>query len=491
MLTLPAPFIPPLSFFFTMDSIPKKPLKPGVVNLPGGTPASATLVADLVYEDFKAHHCFWNDQDFTNHLSHHILSLHDLGAPAECIQMMYDNEAAKQRPLHHNRAPASANRITQENWLGSLGHAGANMYPDYLAFFSVEISTHGVSGALERYVFSPEANGNGSLMLARFVASSLEHPMIQAGFGIEFGLDFMVAQGLAQAAVTAPEGVGVMDMPSGVPEIQDGPPTTLLELLREVYDSPKLAPPPYEKTITRARFEEWMTSNPERDAAICEIYAKWTFDLHPLDPDEYFAAKIEECMWQATLLLGATSKAGRKPRMDFILMHFLTGALLLRAVIDAVQKPLYKAQLLQTYARAFAQAIVLRGRPRIDPTLAMGYPARPLLPGDAAAGGGGSPWLPLLNNAALHPEAHVIKSMRTLFYCAQQYGRTPAGSVVGAVDAAGNETHSGAEKLDGTLFIRVAGALTEALGWVAHGEKEGSWDISGIGWEEAWSESEC
>ncbi|KAJ7446126.1 hypothetical protein FB451DRAFT_1538041 [Mycena latifolia] len=469
-----------------MDSLPTKSLKPGVVNLPGETPASAALVADLVYEDFKTHHCFWNDEKFVNHLSHHVLSLHDFGAPAECIQAMYDHEAAKQRLLHYNRAPGVANRINEDNWLGSLGDADATLYPDYLAFFASKIAEHGVSGALERYVFSAEANSNGALMLARF-ATGLEHPMVQAGFGIEFGQDFIVAQGLAQAALTAPAGFGVMDIPAGVPEIRDGPPTTLLALLREVYDSPQLAPPPYEKKITPAQFKQRM-ANPARDAALRDIYAKWTFDLHPRDPEAYFDAKIEECMWQAALLLGASGRAGRPPRMDFILMHFVTNALLLRAVVRAVAAPLHKAQLLQAYARAFAQAIILRGRPRIDPALAMGYPARPLPPGELA-GGGGSAWLPLLRNAAAHREVHLITSTRTLFYCAREYGRTPAGAVAGALDGEGKETHPGAAELDGTLFIRVAGVLTEALGWVDHGGKEGSWDFSGIGWDEAWSDS--
>jgi len=73
-----------------------------------------------------------------------------------------------------------------------------------------------------------------------------------------------------------------------------------------------------------------------------------------------------------------------------------------------------------------------------------------------------------------------------LFYCAQKYGNTAAGRVIGAVDGAGNETHKGSTKLDGTLFLRVAGELTNGLGWVAHGEEERFWDFSGIGWEEAW-----
>jgi hypothetical protein len=82
-----------------------------------------------------------------------------------------------------------------------------------LAFFLLQISKDGVPAVLDRYVFSPEANANGSMMLFRFV-SGLLHPIIQAGvrpsyssvvvqlfifvvkqFGIEFGQDFMVAQG--------------------------------------------------------------------------------------------------------------------------------------------------------------------------------------------------------------------------------------------------------------------------------------------------------
>lgn len=289
-----------------------------------------------------------------------------------------------------------------------------------------------------------------------------------------------------------------MDLQSGVPEVQSGPPTTLLALLREVYESPELAPTPYEPdALNSARLAKWMSSDSGRGAALRSIYAKWTFNLDGgATQDADFANKVEECMWQATLLLGATGKSGRKPRMDFFLMHFLTGSLFLRVVLDAVKNPLHKAQLLQAYARSVALFVILRGRPRIDPALAMSYSALPapstgpdehVSVSTLGKLGGGSPWLAVLNNAGVHPEPHVIKSIRMLFYCAQRYGRTPAGAVIGAMDSAGKETHKGASALDGTLFIRVAGVLTDGLGWVAHGEKEAFWDLSGLGWEEAWS----
>lgn len=143
---------------------------------------------------------------------------------------MFDQEAATQRPLRHGKVEVKTDGITEANWTTHLGGAkcviccfsvrsvglirrrSAHMYPDYLEFFSSAIAKHGVSRALERYVFSPEANCNGALMLGRFVGG-LVHPYIQAGvcggfrflqrlkaniilqFGIEFGQDFMVAQG--------------------------------------------------------------------------------------------------------------------------------------------------------------------------------------------------------------------------------------------------------------------------------------------------------
>ncbi|KAJ7689939.1 hypothetical protein B0H17DRAFT_1160060 [Mycena rosella] len=465
-----------------MDSFPVQPLKPGLVNLPGATPASAALVVELLRQDFQAHHCFFNDQLFHDHLSHHILALHDLGAPTELIRAMHDVELAMQRPLHPNGTPEATNRITRENWTGRLGEEHADMYPDYLVFFSAEIVKHGVTDVLENYVFSPEANRNGSLMLARFVGGAL-HPLIQTGVW------------LACAAVTTPEAASLMDIPSGLPEIKSGPPTTLLALLREVHESPKLTPMPGDKDgRSFGRLMKWFNADPERSAAIREIYARWTFNVEDDAPKEYFDEKIEECMWQATLLLGATGRPGRRPRMDFFLMHFLTAGLGLRVILDALKKPLHKAQLLQVYARSAALFILFRGHPRIDPALAMSYTALPrpsqalsdteFAPGTA---GGGSPWFALVNSAALHPEPHVIKTIRALFYCAQQYGRTSPGAIICAADAGGNETHNGAAKLDGTLFIRVAGVLTDALGWVAHGEEARAWEFSGIGWEDTWS----
>ncbi|KAJ7237857.1 hypothetical protein C8J57DRAFT_1566777 [Mycena rebaudengoi] len=161
-----------------MDSLQnqKKPLtlKPGLVNLPGATPASTALVVELLRKDVADHHCYFNDDHFHNHLSHQILSLHDLGASAECVQAMYDKEAAIQRPLHPNGTPAESNRITEQNWTSHMGEENAHMYPDYVTFFTPEIAKHGVPSVLERYLFSPEA------VSVRVVLDALKQPLHKA-----------------------------------------------------------------------------------------------------------------------------------------------------------------------------------------------------------------------------------------------------------------------------------------------------------------------
>lgn len=71
----------------------------------------------------------------------------------------------------------------------------------YLAFFSKVVLEKGAAVALEEHIFSPKANfdparegKNQPEMLNRFV-SSLLHPMIHTGYGVEFGLLGMVAEG--------------------------------------------------------------------------------------------------------------------------------------------------------------------------------------------------------------------------------------------------------------------------------------------------------
>ncbi|KAJ6627656.1 hypothetical protein B0H10DRAFT_2161041 [Mycena sp. CBHHK59/15] len=444
------------------------PVEPGLIHSPS-TPSSADVLQQLLHKDFLTHHCFFNDAGFHNHLQHHLVAAYDMGAPQELLRIIYADEASILRPLNRE-----GDDITVVNWTTRLGEHKA--YASYLAFFSDQISKEGVEETFRKYVLVPEANGNNALMLGRFLGGAL-HPFLQIG---------RWPQSLPRALLLP---FSTCRRPSrDLDSTSKG--ATLLSLLREVYQSEILKPVmPYDPdALLSERFNK-LAEDERRAAEIKRIYTQWPIDttLTGRASDAEFASKSEECLWQATLLLAATSKPNRAPRLDFLLMHVLTSALCIPSLFKIIPDPVHKAQLLQGYVRSSALFVLTSGRPRIDIPLLMSYSQFPLPPlpapkpelaaalGDPRVEGESNPWLAVVQNALHHKDAHVIKAVRTLYYCAQHYGLTAPGAAIGARDGAGEETHAGAGKMDGTVFIRAAGVLSEALGWVA-----------ALGWDAAW-----
>lgn len=71
--------------------------------------------------------------------------------------------------------------------------------------------------------------------------------------------------------------------------------------------------------------------------------------------------KMEELFWVATVLVGASSRPGYKPRMDFFMMHGLTSALFLPGMLEMLS-PSSRAQLLHSHFRVMIGYWVSRGR---------------------------------------------------------------------------------------------------------------------------------
>jgi hypothetical protein len=219
--------------------------------------------------------------------------------------------------------------------------------------------------------------------------------------------------------------------------------------------------------------------------------------------------KIEEILFVGTLLLSGTGRKGRKPRLDFFLMHIVTSSIFLKPICGSLRNAEHKAALLRAFVPAMLVFVLSRGRPRIDAELAMSYTAFPRPPTFSKPPGNGpsspppnasseaigspgvnedyNPWLSLMEGCLYHSEPHVVKVMRTLYFAAQQYGDKP--SVPGAWmtgSSAAEETHTGIGKVDGTVFVRAAGVVMDTLGWSGHGQKEGQWDTSALGFDAAW-----
>lgn len=142
--------------------------------------------------------------------------------------------------------------------------------------------------------------------------------------------------------------------------------------------------------------------------------------------------------------------------------------------------------LLRTY---FASALVVwvsRGRPpipitsfyeRSSPNLPPPGP-KPTPSKDTLAVGTSiypNTWLPILQSTILHPNEHLCKLQRALAHYSALYGTTEAGTW----KKEGIELE-GVEKLDGTLFARVAGLTMGRLGWLREGDQKGEWDFDGL-----------
>ena len=102
----------------------------------------------------------------------------------------------------------------------------------------------------------------------------------------------------------------------------------------------------------------------------------------------------------------------------------------------------------------------------------------------------GNAWPRIIQNAVRFQDEHMPKIARALMGCAVRWG-TRAPGYFSAFAAADQEEKArrgvrlapaleGIERLDGTLFVRVAGLTFDRLGWVDEGEKAGMWDLDGI-----------
>ena len=305
--------------------------------------------------------------------------------------------------------------------------------------------------------------------------------------------------GLSEAAVTDPLPSNVFHSEKAEEKVETSQSATLLELLAEVYESKILHPPmPYDPDALLSARTRLALANggAEEIHRICSQY-RISGDFKEAD----LASKVEECIWVSTLLMASTGREGRKPRLDFFLMHLVTSSLFLKPILALLEKPAHKVALLNTYIPTIVLTTLTRGRPRINPKLLMSYTDIPRPPvsagklpephntslGNPQNDTDYNPWPAMIEAVQYHRDSHVPKTLRTLIFASQNYGDKAPGTAVGAFHRDSTvETHNGTGKMDGTIFVRAAGLVMETLGWVSYGQKDGGWDGSALGWDAAW-----
>lgn len=200
-------------------------------------------------------------------------------------------------------------------------------------------------------------------------------------------------------------------------------------------------------------------------------------------------------------------------------MHLVTSVAFIPSLLARIShSPHSQVLLLRSYLAVTLSWYIARARPKLDvrafftsstatsyplPINALPTPHRDALPGqDKVQTRVPDPWLPLVQTTVVHPDEHLPKAVRTLASWASKFGSIPAGTFsgpsTGVADAVQGDRIKqplgttarkdaiktelpGAEFLDGTLFVRVAGLTVARLGRVGQGEAPAEfWDRTGF-----------
>ncbi|KAJ9114282.1 hypothetical protein QFC22_005734 [Naganishia vaughanmartiniae] len=194
-----------------------------------------------------------------------------------------------------------------------------------------------------------------------------------------------------------------------------------------------------------------------------------------------------------------------------IKMHCLTSSIFLPSFMQYLG-PAQRAILLKSYLLVVLHTALSRGRPLIRPEVLLQCTANPLPPsragksgasgsrieekldviGDPKDGSYGNPWLEVVDNCMYSKDSHAMKSIRSLLLYSTKYGHLAPGHLLGSQKLGppgGEESIPGINALGGDIFVRAAGAVMHVMGWAKErklGEEEGSWDMSALGWDDAW-----
>jgi hypothetical protein len=456
---------------------------------PGVSPSSTITLQSILSDNHKRWHIFFNERQLHNHSAHAVLTLWRLGADKSLLESSYKRSSEKQRPAFH-----SPNSINQQNWRDYVGDE--RYYQAYLEFFKAEVKVKSFDMILEEYIFAPKANfveGDGKQpeMLTRLFAGLL-HPTIHIGFGVEFNLPGIFAEGLAQAIVhlVVPKSTQIIEpswflqdesklasrFAQGVLLEDTKTGTHAFTILARI-----LADPGLEIERPKEVALSYADALHKTGDAVREYVDQWdlTGDLQK---------KLEELLWTNVLIYGVGgSEKGGNFNADFLYMHLVTSSLFLPSIFSLLKRSSQEL-LLRGYFATCLLWYIGNGRPELDIARFFGNVAtlHPVPPGpkptphkDASPSPTSphtitpDPWLPIIQSTLTHPDDHLAKLQRALAEYSSHFGSTAAGYF------SGTELKD-AELIDGTLFVRVAGLTAGRMGWVREGEPSSTWDFKGF-----------
>ncbi|SPO36850.1 uncharacterized protein PSFLO_02321 [Pseudozyma flocculosa] len=460
-----------------------------------------TKIAQILNHNHEKHHCFFNDKGFHNHSAHQILADYAIGATAEQLDAHYEyqlthdlatgykfGDRSRYDPYYQDPAsPAGAakgeqdaaaaqrariEKITSANWTDHLGNP--RYYWSYLHFFREQLESRGLGGCLEHLVLSDEANKDGRHMLARYLGGVI-HGLIHFGYGAEFQLLPIAAEGLAMTTSTGLKHQHLF--PPGWTERNLADPASakrLVPLMKEMLDDDRLSPEALGLTQNDSGLPDEPFEQGGKAVGLINDYAdRWSLTAGPAadGKDIDLDAVVADLAWFSVLVLGAVPKQGKYYKHDFFLMHANNAHIYTRTVV-----PLLSRESQQVYLRGvvryFLYFWIARGRPRFST-------ANWKAESDAAAAVG---WERIFGMARADDDEHLPKAVRALYFYSHHISSLPPAEddtgkralcLPGLFDRGADtdtDTGIGGEDVD------VEGMMYHQMG----GEDRVSWDFHGF-----------
>jgi len=321
---------------------------------------------------------------------------------------------------------------------------------------------------LEEWIFSPKVNLDGKQpqMLNRLLDGIL-HPMLYLGYGIEFSLPGLIAEGLAQVAVHGAPSPNLIPRSMFEAPTKRGPGTHAFSILSRI--------------MSDRAFVNYSGSfgdlQMKLGQKIQSYAAEWLVD--GANPQE-IAKKVQELNFLNVIIyaVGGWRDGEGFHNAEFTLMHLVTSSMTLTSYLAVISSPTSKSLLLRAYFTRSVAYYIAQGRPELPirsffvaPVLTE-FPGPGVNPTGFAFPNSTSPfadlWLKIIRSTLVHPDDHLCKVQRTLAHYDSLYGRIAAGEFKGT-------ELKDCELVDGTLFVRTAALTMQWMGRIREGEAARFW----------------
>jgi hypothetical protein len=409
--------------------------------LPGITDDAREALAQCLEDNHKHHHIFFNNKGFHNHLTHHLLAAFALGASADRIRAIHAYQSRRQLPMKPKHSD-TASFNPEEHW------GDENYYHDYLHFFNKEVlEQDGGDGrrTVERWMFEDERGKRGQFYVR--CLGGAYHPFIHLGYGLEFDLNCMIAEGLAQAAVHSTLVLPVIAGDEPIPE--ETASKSAKEIVFEVANDRQLD--------HKVKWEDENKTKALLSSGGGSIIRAHAATWHC--PEEKVSEKAHELQQLAIAALAGAVRPEKEVKLDFFLMHAVTSSLFLPVFAGCL--PQDKAvRLLRDKLAVDLTYYVSRGRPAINLDQLLNYKSKKREFEEHENGWFGI-WDAVLD-LSKYTDEHVVKTIRSLSYADQH--------------------HIDIGLLKQEMYLSVAKLVVDHITSVSN------WDFEGVGFEQNWKE---